>query len=72
VGAAALWAVVAKGLGQASVASLTVAASLPLAMIVRRRPAGEVVAVSLLAAFVAARHAPNLRRLVRGEEPGIR
>jgi glycerol-3-phosphate acyltransferase PlsY len=41
-------------------------------MIVRRRPAGEVAAVSLLAAFVAARHAPNLRRLVRGEEPGIR
>jgi glycerol-3-phosphate acyltransferase PlsY len=71
VGAAVLWAAVAKGLGQASVASLTVAGSLPLAMLARRRPAGEIGAVTLLAAFVAVRHAPNLRRLVRGEEPGM-
>ena len=72
VGAAAAWAGVAKGLGQASVASLTAAAILPLAMMARHRPPTEVAAVTLLAAFVAVRHAPNLRRLVQGEEPGIR
>jgi glycerol-3-phosphate acyltransferase PlsY len=37
-------------------------------MALRRRPRAEVLAVAGLAAFVAARHAPNVRRLLRGEE----
>jgi glycerol-3-phosphate acyltransferase PlsY len=66
---AALWAVVVKATGVAALGSLAIAAGLPVAAVAAGRPAGEVAAFGACAALVAVRHAENLRRLRRGEEP---
>lgn len=69
LGSALLWAVVLKGTGRSSVASLTAAASLgALAWWLDRAVFGTVV---LLAAAIFLTHRANLGRLVRGEEQRI-
>jgi len=65
------WFVVARLSGKASVASLLAAAGLPAAVAVAGRPRWEVGATAALGALVVLRHAPNLRRLARGEESSL-
>jgi len=65
---AVVWILIARVLRKASVASLVVAVLFPVLVAVAGFPVAEVVAISLLALLVIARHAQNLRRLVRGEE----
>jgi glycerol-3-phosphate acyltransferase PlsY len=71
VGAGAAWATIAKLLRRPSVASLALAAGLPLAAAVRRRPLWELVTLAGVGGLVVARHTDNLRRLLHGEESAI-
>jgi glycerol-3-phosphate acyltransferase PlsY len=71
VGGAVIWALVAKLLRRPSVASLAVTTAIPLAAVVRRRPAWELVTFAAVSCLVLARHKENLRRLLRGEEPAL-
>lgn len=65
---AVVWIVTLKLSRKASVASLVIIVGLPIGMAITGRPWQEIVAVLALAAVVVARHADNLRRLVRGDE----
>jgi glycerol-3-phosphate acyltransferase PlsY len=67
----ALWFGVVRLTGKASLASLLVTAGLPLGLVASGRPVGELVVVLVLAAVVLARHAGNLRRLLRGQERSL-
>ncbi len=68
LGLAGLWLAIAYGLHRASLASLTVTCLFPVLVAVTGEAGAEVAATSALALLVVARHAANLRRLVRGEE----
>jgi glycerol-3-phosphate acyltransferase PlsY len=68
LGLAVMWFAVAYGLHRASLASLVGAAVFPVLVALTGEAGPEVAAVSALAVLVIARHAANVRRLVRGEE----
>lgn len=72
VGAALAWFAVARASHKASVASLAVAAGVPVAVAGLGRPAWEPASVAGLALLIVARHAPNLRRLAQGREQSLR
>ena len=67
----ALWALVAKATGKASLASIVLAVLLPVGALVTDRPIAEVVGVAAIAALVVVRHASNIERLVRGDERSL-
>ena len=69
---AVVWLAIAKGLGRASLASLTIVTAFPFGAWIAGAADGEVAAFAALAVFVIARHAANLRRLIRGEELDLR
>jgi acyl phosphate:glycerol-3-phosphate acyltransferase len=68
VGLAPVWFVVARVLHKASLASLLITVLFPLAVIVFDYDAWEIAAVVVLAVLLVARHAPNIRRLLRRQE----
>lgn len=68
---AVVWVVIARGLHKASVASLVVAILAPVIVVARGGAALDIVVVSAVAVLLIARHASNLRRLIRGEEHGL-
>lgn len=68
LGLGLVWMAIARGLKKASIASLVIAVSFPVLVALGGYDAAEIVAIALLAVLVIARHANNLRRLVRGEE----
>lgn len=67
---AGVWLLVAKGARKASLASLAVAVSFPFFAWFGPWPCSvaELVVLCVLAVLVIARHATNLRRLIKGEE----
>ena len=67
----AVWLLVARLTGKASVASLVVIGATPVAVIALDRPGWEKLGMGALAAVVVGRHAGNLVRLARGEEPEL-
>lgn len=79
--AALSWQVSLSGLGVfivvamatriVSVASIAGAASTPIFMLAYRQPSAYLLFAAATAAFVIARHTPNIRRLLRGEEPRV-
>jgi acyl phosphate:glycerol-3-phosphate acyltransferase len=71
LGLALVWFVIARGFRKASVASIVITVAFPVLVAVTGNSWGDVVITSGLAVVVLARHAPNLRRLVRGEEHGL-
>lgn len=68
VGLGIVWFVIARVLKKASLASLICSIAFPLAVLAMGYDTWEVVAVAALAVLVIARHAGNIRRLVRRQE----
>ena len=68
---AVVWFVIARGLRKASVASIVGSVAFPVLVALTGNSWGDVVITSALALVVLSRHLPNLRRLFRGEEPGL-
>jgi glycerol-3-phosphate acyltransferase PlsY len=71
LGLAVVWFVIARGLRKASVGSIVVTVAFPVLVALTGHAWGDVVITSALALVVLSRHLPNLRRLFRGEEPGL-
>lgn len=69
--AAAAWAVIARLTRKASVASVAAIVVVPAGAAIQGRPAWELAVLAAVALLVVARHAPNLRRLARGEEQSL-
>jgi len=69
--AAVAWAVIAKLTRKASIASVAAIVMIPAGAAVQGRPAWELASLIAVALLVVARHAPNLRRLARGEEQSL-
>jgi len=67
----AAWLLIARATGKASLASLVVIGATPAVVLALDRPAWEKFGVGGLAAVVVARHAGNLVRLARGDEPAL-
>ncbi len=67
-GGGVVWFAIAKGLHKASIASIVICVAFPIAAFFMGYDAIEVGVLVVLALLVIARHANNLRRLVRGEE----
>jgi len=67
----AVWLLVARLTGKASAASLVVIGATPAVVLALDRPAWEKAGMGGLAAIVVARHAGNLVRLARGDEPEL-
>ncbi|MCU1485430.1 MAG: Acyl-phosphate glycerol-3-phosphate O-acyltransferase PlsY [Actinomycetia bacterium] len=68
VGAAVVWAVVARLTRRASVASLVLAIGVPLAAAATGATAVESLLLAVVGLVVLVRHAENIERLVRGTE----
>ncbi|HUF83977.1 MAG TPA: glycerol-3-phosphate acyltransferase [Acidimicrobiia bacterium] len=68
LGLAVLWFLIARVLRKASVASIVVVAAFPFLVAMTGSGWFDIAVTAVLAAVVLARHVPNLRRLVRGQE----
>jgi glycerol-3-phosphate acyltransferase PlsY len=66
-----VWVIVARVLHKASLASLLVSVAFPVAVALTSYEVWEDVVVSALALLIVARHAPNIRRLLRRQEIDI-
>lgn len=71
LGLAVVWFLIARVLRKASVASIVVVSAFPVLVGVTGGPWFDVAVTSVVAAVVLARHLPNLRRLVKGQELGL-
>jgi glycerol-3-phosphate acyltransferase PlsY len=65
------WGGIAKATRRASLASIILAAALPVAALVLRRSRPERRALTAVSAIILIRHRDNLARLRRGEEPTV-
>jgi glycerol-3-phosphate acyltransferase PlsY len=64
----AVWIVVRKATGKASLASLLITVGLPVGIAIGGTPAWEIVAVIALCTLVFVRHAGNIKRLISRRE----
>jgi glycerol-3-phosphate acyltransferase PlsY len=68
--AGATWIAMALLFRISSLAALTAAVIAPVAALLLHRPAAAVLA-AVMAVLIYLRHLPNIRRLLKGEEPRI-
>lgn len=68
LGLVAVWVAVAYGLRLASLASLLVVVAFPAVVALTGYGLAEALVTAGLALLIVARHAPNLRRMLRGQE----
>jgi glycerol-3-phosphate acyltransferase PlsY len=66
-----LWFAIVRVTHKASLASIVVVVTYPIAVALAGHPWGDVTVIAAVAVLVVARHAANLKRLFRGEELGI-
>jgi glycerol-3-phosphate acyltransferase PlsY len=66
-----VWLIVARVLHKASLASLLITLAFPIAVALTSHEVWEDVVVAALALLIVARHAPNIRRLLRRQEIDI-
>jgi glycerol-3-phosphate acyltransferase PlsY len=71
LGSVVLWFLVVRVTHKASLASIIVAVAFPIAVALTDHPWGDVAVIAAVALLVIARHAANVKRLLRGEELGI-
>lgn len=72
LGMLALWAIVYKLSGKASVASLAIMVGFPIAVAVKGAPGWEVAVIVGCNALVMVRHVDNIKRLIAGRELSAR
>lgn len=63
-----VWLAVRKATGKASLASISIAAGLPIGVALTSPPAWEIWSVLAVAALVTLRHVDNIKRLLKGRE----
>jgi len=68
---ATIWVVVSRLTGKAAVASIAAVVAAPIGLAVTGAPAWEFAAIVGLCGLLVARHAGNIRRILRREERGI-
>jgi len=68
VGVIALFALVARVTGKASMGSIAIALALPVAVAAAGNTTREILVAAAISALVLVRHVPNIRRLLAGEE----
>jgi glycerol-3-phosphate acyltransferase PlsY len=66
-----LWWIVSRLTGKAAIGSIVAVSLVPVGLLVIGAPAWEYLAVVAICVLIVARHAGNLRRLVRREEPAL-
>ena len=66
-----VWLIVARALHKASLASLLITVAFPIAVALTSHEVWEDIVVAALALLIIARHAPNIRRLLRRQEIDI-
>ena len=71
LGSALLWLVLVLVTHKASIASIVVVVTYPIAVALAGHPWVDVTVIAVVALFVIARHASNIKRLFRGEELGL-
>ena len=69
--AVALWWLVSKVTGKAALGSVVAVVLVPIGLIVLDTPAWEFAAVAGLCALIVLKHAGNIKRLIRREEPSL-
>ena len=69
--AVAVWWVVTKLTGKAALGSVVAAALVPVALVVDDAPAWEFLAVAGICALIVVKHAANIKRMIRREEPSL-
>lgn len=68
----AIWGVLSRLTGKAAIASLIAVVATPVGVAISGRPAWEALTMAGLAALLVARHAGNIKRIVRREEHSLR
>ncbi len=66
-----VWVLIARVMHKASIASIAAAVLVPIGVVLVGGTLGDIAVIVAFAVLVLARHAPNLKRLVRGEEHGL-
>ena len=69
--AVAVWWVVTKLTGKAALGSVVAAALVPVALVIDDAPAWEFLAVAGICALIVVKHAANIKRMIRREEPSL-
>ncbi|MEO8113526.1 MAG: glycerol-3-phosphate acyltransferase, partial [Phenylobacterium sp.] len=69
--AGAIWLAMAAMFRMSSLAALTAAALAPISVLLLGRPLPVALMALVMAVLIYLRHVPNIRRLLKGEEPRI-